>query len=154
MGEGQHSAKAARVVSALDNLAVWSFFENEATLTSAMSQRRDPETSSDALPVASQRLLQAAAAGLLAFGLLGCHEERARVANATGEITSTKTVDLDEAGFKALCDERNGTVEVMPHCGGFATAPGFSYDTTTQVLAEHTCKGANTCAGWNCVTDS
>jgi hypothetical protein len=52
--------------------------------------------------------------------------------------------------FTELCDKRSGTVEVMPHCGGFATAKGFSYDSTTQLLSEHTCKGSNTCAGWNC----
>ncbi len=67
-------------------------------------------------------------------------------------ITSSKDVGvLGEAEFKALCDERGGTVEVMPHCGGFATAKGFSYDTGTQLLSEHTCMGANTCGGWNCV---
>ena len=53
--------------------------------------------------------------------------------------------------FTTLCDERGGTVEVMPHCGGFATAKGFSYDTGTQLLSEHTCMGTNTCGGWNCV---
>jgi hypothetical protein len=58
---------------------------------------------------------------------------------------------LTEADFKALCDARHGTVEVMPHCGGFATAKGFSYDDVTQLLSEHTCAGANTCGGWNCV---
>ena len=61
--------------------------------------------------------------------------------------------NLDAAGFKALCDERHGTVEALAHCGGLASARGFSYDTTTQQLSEHTCKGANTCGGWNCVTD-
>jgi hypothetical protein len=57
---------------------------------------------------------------------------------------------MTEDEFEALCDQRGGTVEVMPHCGGFATAKGFSYDSTTQLLSEHTCQGANTCAGWNC----
>lgn len=67
-------------------------------------------------------------------------------------ITSSKDVGpMTVEQFTALCDERSGTVEVMPHCGGFATAKGFSYDSTTQLLSEHTCKGANTCAGWNCV---
>jgi hypothetical protein len=57
---------------------------------------------------------------------------------------------MTEAEFTELCDARGGTVEVMPHCGGFATAPGFSYDVTTELLSEHTCAGANTCTGWNC----
>ena len=66
-------------------------------------------------------------------------------------ITSSKNVGvLTVEEFTALCDKRGGTVEVMPHCGGFATAKGFSYDATTQLLSEHTCMGANTCAGWNC----
>ncbi len=69
-------------------------------------------------------------------------------------ITSSKDAGvLTEADFKVLCDERGGTVEVMPHCGGFASAKGFSYDTGTQLLSEHTCMGANTCGGWNCVLD-
>lgn len=66
-------------------------------------------------------------------------------------ITSSQNVGvMTEEQFKALCDERGGTVEVMPHCGGFATAKGFSYDSTTELLSEHTCHGANTCSGWNC----
>lgn len=66
-------------------------------------------------------------------------------------ITSSENVGvMTVEQFKVLCDERGGTVEVMPHCGGFATAKGFSYDSTTQLLSEHTCHGSNTCAGWNC----
>jgi len=72
--------------------------------------------------------------------------------NEPPHITSSKDVGvLSEADFKALCDARGGTVEVMPHCGGFATAKGFSYDSGTRLLSEHTCAGANTCGGWNCV---
>jgi hypothetical protein len=67
-------------------------------------------------------------------------------------IVSSENVGvMTEEQFTALCTERGGIVEVMPHCGGFATAKGFSYDSTTQLLSEHTCAGANTCAGWNCV---
>jgi hypothetical protein len=68
-------------------------------------------------------------------------------------ITSSKAAGvLTEEDFKALCDARGGTVELMPHCGGFATGKGFSYDSGTQLLSEHTCAGANTCGGWNCLT--
>ena len=103
-------------------------------------------------------LLAAALAGLLCLTQACSAEEAAPVdasgaAGAPGITSSEKVENLDAAGFKALCDERNGTVEVMPHCGGFASARGFSYDTTTSMLSEHTCKGANTCSGWNCVTD-
>lgn len=66
-------------------------------------------------------------------------------------VTSSQNVGvMTVEQFTALCDERGGTVEIMPHCGGFATAKGFSYDSTTELLSEHTCQGANTCAGWNC----
>lgn len=72
-------------------------------------------------------------------------------AEALPHITSSQDVGvMTEEQFRALCDARGGTVEVMPHCGGFATAPGFSYDVTTELLSEHTCRGANTCTGWNC----
>ena len=111
------------------------------------------EAPSPSKPHASPRLLQAAVLGLLSVGLVACSADDDKPGSSSAHITSTKTADLDEAGFKALCDARDGTVEVMPHCGGFATAAGFSYDTTTQELAEHTCKGANTSGGWNCVTD-
>jgi hypothetical protein len=69
-----------------------------------------------------------------------------------GHITSSVDVGvLTEEDFKARCDARGGAVEVMPHCGGFATAKGFAYDNSTHLLSEHTCAGANTCGGWNCV---
>jgi len=70
-------------------------------------------------------------------------------------ITSSQVIaGLTADDFQAMCDARGGTVEVMAHCGGLASARGFSYDVETQTLAEHTCKGANTCGGWNCVTDT
>jgi hypothetical protein len=84
---------------------------------------------------------------------VACSHERAPQ-ESEGHITSSEEVGvLTEAEFTALCDERGGTVEVMPHCGGFATAKGFSYDNTTLLLSEHTCAGANTCGGWNCAID-
>ncbi len=107
-------------------------------------------------PTVSRQLMNAALSGLLCLSASSCTTEKTVDGSPTGPgvITSSQHVDsLDEAGFTALCDARSGTVEVMPHCGGFATAKGFSYDYTTSTLAEHSCKGANTCAGWNCVTD-
>ena len=99
---------------------------------------------------ASPLLLQSALSGLLCLSLVACSAEP----SSGALITAQQRVDkLDEAGFTKLCDARHGTVEVMPHCGGFATAKGFSYDLTTQMLSEHSCKGGNTCAGWNCVTN-
>jgi hypothetical protein len=109
---------------------------------------------------ASSPLLGAALAGLLCFS--GCSKADAEGSEVTPgagganaeapHITSSKSVGvMTEEQFTTLCDERGGTVEVMPHCGGFATAPGFSYDNATELLSEHTCQGANTCGGWNCV---
>lgn len=93
--------------------------------------------------VASQPLRLAALAGLLT--LSACSDP---------ELTSSETiVDMTEAQFRERCDHRGGVVEVIPHCGGLNTCKGFSYDMTTDLLSEHTCKGAATCAGWNCKID-
>ena len=108
-----------------------------------------------AVSTASANLLSAALAGLLCF--TGCSKDESNSSSENvgadpAHITSSKNVGaMTEAQFTAQCDERGGTVEVMPHCGGFATGKGFSYDSTTEELSEHTCRGANTCAGWNCV---
>jgi hypothetical protein len=102
----------------------------------------------------SQTLLSAALAGLLCVATTGCGSSDAQPSPpGPGVITSSQAITggMTEAEFTMRCDARSGTVEVMPHCGGFATAKGFSYDIGTQELSEHTCKGANTCAGWNCV---
>jgi hypothetical protein len=95
------------------------------------------------------RLLQAALAGLLSLAAAGCSD-----GDEPARILSQSQVEqpLQVSDFKALCDARSGTVETMAHCGGLATGPGFSYDITTHMLSEHSCKGANTCAGWNCLT--
>jgi hypothetical protein len=92
-------------------------------------------------------LLQAALAGLLSLSLPACGKDD------DSQVTSTQKIELDANSFKALCDDRGGTVEVMVHCGGLATGPGFAYDIQTRELTEHTCKGVNTCSGWNCLTE-
>ena len=95
-------------------------------------------------------LINAAVAGLLCLATSACSTDKPSPP-AAGEITSSQLVaDMTEEKFTALCDERGGSVEVMPHCGGFASAKGFSYDLGTQELSEHSCQGANTCGGWNC----
>lgn len=102
-----------------------------------------------ALPAPSSKLLRAALAGLLAMTVTACADD-----GKSDKITSTQRVGyLDAEDFKAMCDARHGTVEAIAHCGGVASGPGFAYDQTTQELSEHTCKGGNTCAGWNCLTD-
>jgi hypothetical protein len=103
-----------------------------------------------AVSTASASLLSAALAGLLC--LTGCSKDEPDSGAGDPHITSSKNVGvMTEAQFTLQCDERGGTVEVMPHCSGFATGRGFSYDSTTEELSEHTCRGANTCGGWNCV---
>ena len=116
-----------------------------------------PPTRADSIPAAkapAHSLTLAALAGLLGLALTpGCSTEKPNPPGP-GTITSSEAVPTMTADYFALlCDDRSGTVEVMPHCGGFASAEGFSFDTTTDLLSEHTCKGANTCAGWNCVVD-
>jgi len=98
----------------------------------------------------SSKLLCAALTGILAMALPACADDDSKAPLIT---SSEYVANLSAEAFKALCDARSGTVEEMAHCGGLATARGFSYDTTNGQLSEHTCKGANTCAGWNCVTD-
>lgn len=113
-------------------------------------------------PTPSHPLLRAALAGLLSASVSACSspsetsaENHPIVTLLDPHITSSESVGvLTAEDFQAMCDERGGTVEVLAHCGGLATAAGFSYDNADLTLSEHTCAGANTCGGWNCITDS
>jgi len=62
-------------------------------------------------------------------------------------IDATMTLEI----FTKMCEARGGKLELHSHCGGANTCKGFSYDTATQALTEHSCKGWNTCAGYSCV---
>ncbi len=53
--------------------------------------------------------------------------------------------------FAAMCDAAGGKLEQHAHCGGDNSCKGFSYDATTKVYSEHTCRGLNTCTGLSCV---
>jgi hypothetical protein len=67
-------------------------------------------------------------------------------------ITYTDSAsDVSFESFTALCTTRGGHVEIAPHCGGFNTCAGFSYDQTRETWTEHTCAGLNTCTGYSCV---
>jgi len=111
---------------------------------------RPSATATITTPRPGEELRSAALAGLLCLATMAC-SSTAATPEGDPHITSSENVGvLTEAQFTALCDERGGSVEVMPHCGGFATAKGFSYDNGTLLLSEHTCAGANTCGGWNC----
>ncbi|MGC4088068.1 MAG: hypothetical protein QM756_09255 [Polyangiaceae bacterium] len=100
----------------------------------------------------SRTLLTAACAGLLISTACGSNaDEQPAAAKITA---STLVPGLTEAAFTEMCAERGGVVEVIAHCGGLNTCRGFSYDSTTELLSEHTCKGAATCGGWNCLLSS
>jgi hypothetical protein len=66
-------------------------------------------------------------------------------------ITSTTSGAMTQAGFMSLCAEQNGVFEIIPHCSGGSHCRGFAYDLDLQELMQHSCRGANTCAGYNCV---
>ncbi|HUB08740.1 MAG TPA: hypothetical protein VMB50_17160 [Myxococcales bacterium] len=66
-------------------------------------------------------------------------------------ITSTIPGAMTQAGFMSLCAEQNGVFEIIPHCSGGSHCRGFAYDLDLQELMQHSCRGANTCAGYNCV---
>lgn len=69
-------------------------------------------------------------------------------------MTASEVVpDLSLEDFTVMCDEAHGTVEIHPSCGGAVSGKGFSYDSDTDVLTEHTCAGHNTCAGFSCVVE-
>jgi hypothetical protein len=113
--------------------------------------------------LASPTLLGAALAGLLAVAIPACGGSSisgsggaASVACEGGaaqspEITKTTQQSLSEDAFASLCDAQHGVVEVHPHCGGANSCRGFSYDSGTEALTEHTCRAMNTCAGWSCI---
>jgi cytochrome c553 len=53
--------------------------------------------------------------------------------------------------FDAQCAQLDGLVQFHAHCGGYNLCRGQSYDSDTEELSEHTCRGLNTCAGMSCV---
>jgi hypothetical protein len=68
------------------------------------------------------------------------------------QITSATVVaglTLDQ--FTAQCQTVSGILEIQPHCGGSNACRGMSYDSATQTLTQHTCRGMNSCAGFSCV---
>ena len=75
-----------------------------------------------------------------------CDADRVRVVTSRD---AAMPISLED--FTALCDAASGYIEVHPHCGGFNSCAGFSYDQTIGVWSEHTCAGLNTCTGYTCV---
>ena len=92
---------------------------------------------------ASRAVLVAALSGLIG---VGCGSD------GDASVTSSTTdPSMTLERFTAMCNARQGAVELHSHCGGANSCSGISYDTGTHVLTEHGCKGLNTCAGYSCV---
>ncbi|MBV8838648.1 MAG: hypothetical protein JO000_19095 [Alphaproteobacteria bacterium] len=126
---------------------------------------------------ASQALLSAALGGLLCVAASACTgsaptpaSANAASGGAPGAATATSASFACDGGLAAMpgvtfstvanltldafasqCTARNGVLEIQPHCGGLNNGRGMSYDTATQTLTEHTCRGTNTCAGYACI---
>ncbi|HEY4119230.1 MAG TPA: hypothetical protein VGM56_15290 [Byssovorax sp.] len=66
-------------------------------------------------------------------------------------VTSSATQSLTQQQFQTMCSARGGVFEIQPHCGGSNACRGFSYDSDTQTLTEHTCRATNQCSGYSCV---
>lgn len=66
-------------------------------------------------------------------------------------VTKSTKVTMTREQFTADCDRRHGFFEIEPHCGGSNACRGMSYDSTTETLTEHSCRGTNTCAGYSCI---
>lgn len=101
---------------------------------------------------ASQALVTAALIGLL--GLAACEDTETSATNGilgNGITSSIVDSSITYEKFKVMCDDKNGKMEVHPHCGGANSCKGFSYDLATHVLTEHSCKGLNTCTGYSCI---
>ena len=71
---------------------------------------------------------------------------------ADAGVTSSQMVpSLTLDDFTSQCDAQHGVVEISPHCGGSNNCRGFTYDTGTQLLTQHTCRATNACAGYSCI---
>lgn len=121
-----------------------------------------PPVSTHSRPSRPSAALLSAALGALLSTLPACDGTTASPApntpfecasgvSATPEVTATTAQPMTQEDFTAECTARNGVFEIEPHCGGLNHCRGMSYDTTTQTLTEHTCRGTNTCAGFSCI---
>ena len=110
----------------------------------------------------SASLAAAAMAGLLGMGVSACgklplskdkKDDQAATTTATDpKVTSKKNVpDMTFALFAEQCKGRSGLVETHAACGGSGSCKGMSFNKYSKDLIEHTCKGANSCAGISCV---
>jgi hypothetical protein len=66
---------------------------------------------------------------------------------------STEDVQHTHAELAAMCDQRNGYLEVHGSCSGVNSCQGFFYGDweADSQLVEHTCSGVNGCAGLSCL---
>jgi Cytochrome C oxidase, cbb3-type, subunit III len=90
--------------------------------------------------------------GLLIAALAGLCEACGEGGQSEPVVTATRKVPaLDANTFDAQCAQLDGVVQFHAHCGGYNLCRGESYDSATEELSEHTCRGLNTCAGMSCV---
>ncbi|MGH7282245.1 MAG: hypothetical protein ACRELY_12015, partial [Polyangiaceae bacterium] len=66
-------------------------------------------------------------------------------------VTSSVVGAVTQDDFTAQCNAKNGVFEIQPHCGGSNNCRGFSYDSETQTLSEHSCRATNSCGGYSCI---
>jgi hypothetical protein len=104
-------------------------------------------------------LMSAALTGLLSV-VSGCNTSHTPPRDAICDVDPARMVTSREQRpgmtfeqFAAMCDASGGFIQTHPHCGGFNSCRGFSYDQTTTTFTTHTCAGLNTCTGWTCVED-
>lgn len=96
--------------------------------------------------------MKQASPALLAAAMAGLSSACGDGPDDKAEVTAVSTVaSLDANTFDAQCAEQAGVLQFHAHCGGFNLCRGESYDSATQELSEHTCRGLNTCAGMSCV---
>jgi hypothetical protein len=128
-----------------------------AVRRNTMAKHASPTSSNNSTVSLSMgpALLSAALAGLM--GAPGCQTDQPDMPTDAsmpeGKVISTMvepemTLDM----FTAECTDQHGKLEMHSHCGGMNSCKGFSYDTSSHVFSEHTCKALNTCSGFSCVT--
>lgn len=85
--------------------------------------------------------------------------KEAEVKASTPKTREEKTISAEQKEFTfteltKMCDSRGGYVQVHGACGGHNACQGFSYGDWgpgAAMLSEHSCSGANSCAGLSCV---
>lgn len=72
--------------------------------------------------------------------------------DANKVISSRIDSTITAKNFESSCDSAGGIVEIHASCGGTNSCKGLSYNKWSHKLTEHSCKAANTCGGFTCVS--